>query len=225
MLLLPHGYEGQGPDHSTGRLERFLQMAAEINMRIAYPTTAAQYFHLLRRQALLLVTDPLPLIVMTPKSLLRHPLSGSALRDLTEGKWQPVLDDPLMVSAERSRDAVTRLILCSGKVYVDLVSSELRTTTSPIAIIRVEQLYPFPAYELAPLLAAYPKLTELVWVQEEPRNMGAWSAVKPQLETICDKSWPIRYIGRPRRANPAEGSAAWHKVNQAEIVKKAFEIN
>lgn len=225
VLLLPHGYEGQGPDHSTGRLERFLQMAAEINMRIAYPTTAAQYFHLLRRQALLLVTDPLPLIVMTPKSLLRHPLSGSALRDLTEGKWQPVLDDPLMVSAERSRDAVTRLILCSGKVYVDLVSSELRTTTPSIAIIRVEQLYPFPAYELAPLLAAYPKLTELVWVQEEPRNMGAWSAVKPQLETICDKSWPIRYIGRPRRSNPAEGSAAWHKVNQAEIVKKAFEIN
>jgi 2-oxoglutarate dehydrogenase E1 component len=222
VLLLPHGYEGQGPDHSTGRLERFLQMAAEINMRIAYPTTAAQYFHLLRRQALLLVTDPLPLIVMTPKSLLRHPLSGSSLRDLTESKWQPVLDDPLTVSGERSRDEVTRVILCSGKIYVDLVSSELRTTTPQTAILRVEQLYPFPAYELAPMLATYPKLTELVWVQEEPRNMGAWSAVKPQLETICDKSWPIRYIGRPRRANPAEGSAAWHKVNQAEIVKKAF---
>ncbi|MCE7981031.1 MAG: 2-oxoglutarate dehydrogenase E1 component [Caldilinea sp. CFX5] len=225
VLLLPHGYEGQGPDHSTGRLERFLQMAAEINMRIAYPTTAAQYFHLLRRQALLLGTDPLPLIVMTPKSLLRHPLSASSLRDLTESKWQPVLDDPLMVSSERSRDEVTRVILCSGKIYVDLVSSELRTTTPQIAILRVEQLYPFPAYELAPMLATYPKLTELVWVQEEPRNMGAWSAVKPQLETICDKSWPIRYIGRPRRANPAEGSAAWHKVNQAEIVKRAFEIN
>lgn len=225
VLLLPHGYEGQGPDHSTGRLERFLQMAAEINMRIAYPTTAAQYFHLLRRQALLLATDPLPLIVMTPKSLLRHPLSGSSLRDLTESKWQPVLDDPLMVSGERSREEVTRIILCSGKIYVDLMSSELRTTTPQIAILRVEQLYPFPAYELTPLLAAYPKLTELAWVQEEPRNMGAWSAAKPQLETICDKSWPIRYIGRPRRANPAEGSAAWHKVNQAEIVKKAFESN
>lgn len=223
VLLLPHGYEGQGPDHSTGRLERFLQMAAEINMRIAYPTTAAQYFHLLRRQALLLVTDPLPLIVMTPKSLLRHPLSGSSLRDLTESKWQPVLDDPMMVNGERPRDDVTRVILCSGKVYVDLVSSDLRKTTPQIAILRVEQLYPFPAYELAPMLATYPKLTELVWVQEEPRNMGAWSAVKPQLETICDKSWPIRYIGRPRRANPAEGSAAWHKVNQAEIVKKVFE--
>lgn len=224
VLLLPHGYEGQGPDHSTGRLERFLQMAAEINMRIAYPTTAAQYFHLLRRQALLLCTDPLPLIVMTPKSLLRHPLSGSTLLELAEGKWQPVLDDPLMVNGERSRDAVERLILCSGKVYVDLVSSEQRKTTPQIAIARVEQLYPFPAAELEPLFASYPKLQELVWVQEEPRNMGAWSAAKPQLESITQKRWPLHYIGRPRRANPAEGSAAWHKVNQAEIVQKALAI-
>lgn len=224
VLLLPHGYEGQGPDHSTGRLERFLQMAAEINMRIAYPTTAAQYFHLLRRQALLLVTDPLPLIVMTPKSLLRHPLSGSTLRDLAESKWQPVLDDPLMVNGERPREEVQRLILCSGKVYVDLVSSEQRKATPQIAVARVEQLYPFPAAELEPLFASYPKLQELVWVQEEPRNMGAWSAAKPQLEAITQRRWPLRYIGRPRRANPAEGSAAWHKVNQAEIVQKAFEL-
>lgn len=224
VLLLPHGYEGQGPDHSTGRLERFLQMAAEINMRIAYPTTAAQYFHLLRRQALLLVTDPLPLIVMTPKSLLRHPLSGSTLLDLAEGKWQPVLDDPLMVNGERPREEVQRLILCSGKVYVDLVSSEQRKSTAQIAVARVEQLYPFPAAELEPLFASYPKLQELVWVQEEPRNMGAWSAAKPQLEAITQRRWPLRYIGRPRRANPAEGSAAWHKVNQAEIVQQAFEL-
>ena len=193
-------------------------------MRIAYPTTAAQYFHLLRRQALLLCTDPLPLIVMTPKSLLRHPLSGSTLRELAEGKWQPVLDDPLMVNGERSRDAVERLILCSGKVYVDLVSSEQRKATPQIAIARVEQLYPFPAAELEPLFASYPKLQELVWVQEEPRNMGAWSAAKPQLESITQKRWPLHYIGRPRRANPAEGSAAWHKVNQAEIVQKALAI-
>ncbi|MEZ4729762.1 MAG: 2-oxoglutarate dehydrogenase E1 component [Caldilineaceae bacterium] len=224
VLLLPHGYEGQGPDHSTGRLERFLQLAAEINMRIAYPTTAAQYFHLLRRQALLLVTDPLPLIVMTPKSLLRHPLSGSSLHELAKGKWQPVLDDPLMGSGERDRSEVQRLILCSGKVYVDLVSSEQRQQTPQIAIARVEQLYPFPAYELEPLFAGYPHLSEICWVQEEPRNMGAWSAAKPQLETITQRRWPIRYIGRPRRANPAEGSAAWHKVNQAELVEKAFQI-
>ena len=222
VLLLPHAYEGQGPDHSTGRLERFLQMAAEINMRIAYPTTAAQYFHLLRRQALLLVTDPLPLIVMSPKSLLRHPLAGSSLRELAEGKWQPVIDDPLLVSGERARDAVKRLILCSGKIYVDLVSSEQRQATPQIAIARVEQLYPFPADQLEPLFASYPQLEELVWVQEEPRNMGAWSAVKPQLEVITQRRWPLRYIGRPRRANPAEGSAAWHKVNQAEIIEKAF---
>ena len=222
VLLLPHAYEGQGPDHSTGRLERFLQMAAEINMRIAYPTTAAQYFHLLRRQALLLVTDPLPLIVMSPKSLLRHPLAGSSLRELAEGKWQPVIDDPLLVSGERARDAVKRLILCSGKIYVDLVSSEQRQATPQIAIARVEQLYPFPADQLEPLFASYPQLEELVWVQEEPRNMGAWSAVKPQLEVITQRRWPLRYIGRPRRANPAEGSAAWHKVNQAEIIENAF---
>jgi 2-oxoglutarate dehydrogenase E1 component len=191
-------------------------------MRIAYPTTAAQYFHLLRRQALLLVTDPLPLIVMSPKSLLRHPLSGSSLRELTDGKWQPVLDDPLLASGERDRALVERLILCSGKIYVDLVSSEQRQQTPHIAIARVEQLYPFPAYELEPLFAAYPNLQEIVWVQEEPRNMGAWSAAKPQLETITQARWPIRYIGRPRRANPAEGSAAWHKVKQAEIVEQAL---
>ncbi|MBX3013231.1 MAG: 2-oxoglutarate dehydrogenase E1 component [Caldilineaceae bacterium] len=225
VLLLPHGYEGQGPDHSTGRLERFLQMAAEINMRIAYPTTAAQYFHLLRRQALLLETDPLPLIVMSPKSLLRHPLSGSTVRELAEGKWQPVLDDPLMVSGERARQEVKRLILCSGKIYVDLVSHEQRQQTPTIAIVRVEQLYPFPAYELEPLLASYPNLQEIVWVQEEPRNMGAWSAAKPQLETITQRRWPLRYVGRPRRANPAEGSAAWHKVNQAELIEQAFKPN
>ncbi len=222
VLLLPHAYEGQGPDHSTGRLERFLQMAAEINMRIAYPTTAAQYFHLLRRQALLLVTDPLPLIVMSPKSLLRHPQASSSLRDLAEGKWQPVIDDPLLVNGERARAGVKRLILCSGKIYVDLVSSEQRQQTPEIAIARVEQLYPFPADQLVPLFAAYPQLEELVWVQEEPRNMGAWSAVKPQLEVITERRWPLHYIGRPRRANPAEGSAAWHKVNQAEIIEKAF---
>ena len=224
VLLLPHGYEGQGPDHSTGRLERFLQLAAEVNMRIAYPTTAAQYFHLLRRQARLLTTDPLPLIVMTPKSLLRHNLSASSLKQLAEGKWQPVLDDARMTEPA-TRDQVKRLILCSGKIHVDLVSSEQYAQATPIAIARVEQLYPFPAYELDPLFKSYPQLAEIVWVQEEPRNMGAWSAVKPQLEYITQKQIDLRYIGRPRRANPAEGSAAWHKLNQAEIVDSAFDLS
>lgn len=223
VLLLPHGYEGQGPDHSTGRLERFLQLAAEVNMRIAYPTTAAQYYHLLRRQARLLTTDPLPLVVMTPKSLLRHALSASSLQQLAEGKWQPVLDDSRMTS-EAARAAVKRLILCSGKIYVDLVSSAHYEAAQAVAIVRVEQLYPFPAYELDPLFKSYPNLAEIVWVQEEPRNMGAWSAVKPQLEYITQKSLPLHYIGRPRRANPAEGSAAWHKLNQSEIVEQAFQL-
>ena len=230
VLLLPHGYEGQGPDHSTGRLERFLQMAAEVNMRIAYPTTAAQYFHLLRRQALLLGTDPLPLVVMTPKSLLRHPQSASSLRELSENKWQPVLDDPQVPTDKRKRRKVKRLLLCSGKIYVDLITSELRPKHPEIAIARLEQLYPFPAIELEPLFASYPNLEELVWVQEEPRNMGAWPAAKPQLSYIIDDHsgdgssgrYTLRYIGRPRRASPAEGSVAWHQINQAELIEEAF---
>jgi len=221
VLLLPHGYEGQGPDHSSARLERFLQLAAEVNMRIAYPTTAAQYFHLLRRQALLLCTDPLPLIVMTPKSLLRHSLSASSLQELAEGKWQPVIDDP-RIKDDQQRDKVTRLILCSGKIYADLVSSDAYEVTTDTAIARVEQLYPFPTNELEPLFKSYSKIEEIVWVQEEPRNMGAWSAAKPQLEYITEKKIPLRYIGRPRRANPAEGSSAWHRLNQEEIVEQAF---
>jgi len=228
VLLLPYGFEGQGPDHSTGRLERFLQLAAETNMRIAHPTTAAQYFHLLRRQAKLLISDPLPLIVMTPKSLLRHPLSASTLTELSvdappQGRWQPVLDDAERAKSAVTRKKVKRLILCSGKVYVNLMASDARPKTPDIAIARVEQLYPFPADDLSDLFARYPNLKELVWVQEEPRNMGAWSAAKPQLNFITEQKLPLRYIGRPRRASPAEGSMAWHQANQAEIVKQAFE--
>ena len=219
VMLLPHGYEGQGPDHSTGRLGRFLQLAAETNMRIANPTTAAQYFHLLRRQALLLKSDPLPLIVMSPKSLLRHPLAASSLEELAQGHWQPVIPDP--TAAER-RDKVTRLILCSGKVHVDLENSEARATADFVAITRVEQLYPFPLIDIEPLLAEYPNLAEVVWLQEEPANMGAWSFAQPLLQELLAGRWPLRYIGRARRASPAEGSSAWHHVNQQEIVRQAF---
>lgn len=224
VLLLPHGYEGQGPDHASARLERFLQMGAEVNMRIANPTTAAQYFHLLRRQALLLKTDPLPLIVMSPKSLLRHPLSLSSLRELSENRWQPIIDD---AQAAQKPDQIRRLLLCSGKVYVDLVGSELRQRADSVAIVRVEQLYPFPADYLHELLQRYPKLQEVVWVQEEPRNMGAWSAVKPQLQYIFaqdQRKFDLKYVGRPRRASPAEGSATWHQINQAEIVKQGLGV-
>lgn len=218
VLLLPHGYEGQGPDHSSARLERFLQLAAETNMRVAYPTTAAQYFHLLRRQALLLRTDPLPLIVMTPKSLLRHRLAGSSLEELANGSWQRVIGDD-----QADAKAVRRLVLCSGKVYVDLVSSERRENSPAVAIARVEQLYPFPMDDLRPILESYPNLREVVWLQEEPANMGAWESVRPCLQELIGGRWPLRYVGRPRRASPAEGSSAWHTVNQAAIVRQAYD--
>ncbi len=217
VLLLPHGYEGQGPDHSTGRLERFLQMAAETNMRICNCTTAAQYFHLLRRQAALLKTDPLPLSVMTPKSLLRHPQAASSLHELAEGQWQPVIDDPSSDPAQ-----VRRLILCSGKIYVDLISNEKRQERPEIAIVRVEQLYPFPAEELQRIYERYPHLQEVLWVQEEAQNMGAWEFVRPLIEDQLPDTLPLRYVGRPRRASPAEGSTAWHQTNQAAIIAQAL---
>lgn len=222
VLLLPHGYEGQGPDHSSARPERFLQMGAEINVRVVNCTTAAQYFHLLRRQALLLVDHPLPLIVLTPKSLLRHPMAASTPNELSEGHWQHVIDD-----ADAKPAATTRLILCSGKIYVDLVSSDereksLKARKNRISIARVEQLYPFPQEDIVELLDRYPKLSEVLWVQEEPENMGAWQYIKPHLREVIDDSIPIRYVGRPPRANPAEGSAAWHKISQAEIIEQAF---
>jgi 2-oxoglutarate dehydrogenase E1 component len=219
VLLLPHGYEGQGPDHSSGRLERFLDAAADTNMRIVNCTTAAQFFHVLRRQALLLETDPLPLVVMTPKSLLRHPSTASAPLDLAEGRFQLVIDDQTVTQPAR----VKRLVLCSGKVHVDLATSALRNDQAGVALVRAEQLYPFPADEIRALLDRYPKLGEVCWVQEEPENMGAWEFVRPLLEPLIDGRWPLRYIGRVRNSSPAEGSSAWHAVNQRAIVEQVFE--
>ena len=218
VLLLPHGYEGAGPDHSTGRLERFLQAAAETNLRIAYPTTAAQYFHLLRRQALLLKTDPLPLVVMTPKSLLRHKLSASAPRELAEGRWQPVLDD-----ADADPEAVRRLVLCSGKVAIDLLDQPAEKR-SGLAVVRVEQLYPFPTAEVEAILARYEQAEEVLWVQEEPANMGAWDFVYPHLHDLLEHRIPLRYVGRPDRSSPAEGSSAWHAVNQKALIEEALGV-
>ncbi len=220
VLLLPHGLEGAGPDHASARLERFLRLCAETNMRIANCTTAAQYFHLLRRQALLLESDPLPLVVMTPKSLLRHPLTASSLNDLAEGGWQPVIDD---AEAQRHSADVRRVLLCSGKVYVDLVSSDLRKQHTSTAIVRVEQIYPFPDGDLAPVLQGYPNLEEVIWVQEEPENMGAWDFVRPLLARLIDGRWPLYYVGRPASPSPAEGSSAWHAINQETIVKQAYQ--
>jgi 2-oxoglutarate dehydrogenase E1 component len=221
VLLLPHGFEGQGPDHSSARPERFLQVAAEMNLRLANPTTAAQYFHMLRRQAALLKTDPLPLVVLTPKSLLRHPGTRSSLRELAEGQWQPVLDD---TRARRRPEDVRRLVLCSGKIHTDLVESPQHEANAGIAIGRLEQLYPFPADEVQQTLEGYLNLEGVVWLQEEPENMGAWTFLQPRLAKVIKGRWPLHYIGRPPNSSPAEGSAAWHAANQKALVEHAYNL-
>jgi 2-oxoglutarate dehydrogenase E1 component len=221
VMLLPHGYEGQGPEHSSARLERFLQLAAHENIRVANCTTAAQYFHLLRAQAALKDYQR-PLIIMTPKSLLRHPLASSTLEELTEGKFMPVLDDQ-EVHAEGRADSVRRLMLCSGKIYTELVASDAREEDEVTAVARIELLYPFPEEELKAILEGYPNLEEIVWVQEEPKNMGAWTFVESRLRELVDGQLPVGYVGKPSRPSPAQGSAAFHKKEHAHIVRSAFK--
>jgi 2-oxoglutarate dehydrogenase E1 component len=221
VFLLPHAYEGQGPEHSSARPERILEAAANINLRLVNCTTAAQYFHLLRRQALLLKRDPLPLFVLTPKSLLRHPAVASTPRELAEGRFQSVIDD---VEARARAKSIKRVILCSGKVYVDLISNEHRAAASDIAICRVEQLYPFPNVALRDLLSGYTGAREVIWLQEEPENMGAWEFFRPLLEELLNGRCPVRYIGRPRSASPSEGSAAIHQLNQKALIERAFDL-
>jgi 2-oxoglutarate dehydrogenase E1 component len=216
VLLLPHGHEGQGPDHASARPERFLQLAADVNIRVANCTTAAQYFHLLRRQAALLVDDPLPLIVLTPKSLLRHSFVASAARELSEGRWRPVLDDESV-----SKDQVKRLLLCSGKIAVDLFTSEDRQAARDVAIVRVEQLYPFPVDDVQAAIASYPAATDVVWVQEEPENMGAWEFVRTHLEALVGQR-RLAVLARPRSSSPAEGSATRHARNQQLLIRRAL---
>jgi 2-oxoglutarate dehydrogenase E1 component len=214
-LLLPHGYEGNGPEHSSARLERFLQLAAQENIRVANPSTAAQYFHLLRRQAL----DPSarPLIVMTPKGLLRLKDSSATLEQLSEGRFEPVLDD------EVDHSQVRRLVLSSGKIYYDIIGHERRAGRTDLAIARLEQLYPFPVQAAASLVASYPALEEVVWVQEEPQNMGAWRAIRHRLEEAIQGKVPLRYVGRPWRASPSEGYPTAHVREQERIVKEVLE--
>ncbi len=222
VLLLPHGNEGQGPDHSSARIERFLGLAAETNARIVYPSTAAQYFHLLRRQALLLETDPLPLIVFTPKGLLRHPLTTSSVEELSSGKWQRIVDDATLPAG---REAVKNIILCSGRIYVDLVSSELRKENPDDAIVRLEQLYPFPKNKIQELIAEYPNLERLIWVQEEPFNMGAWNYLRPLLRELTEeRRLTLHYVGRPESSSPSEGSSTLYRINQKNLIEQAFEI-
>ena len=218
VLLLPHAHEGQGPDHASARPERFLQLAADLNMRVANCTTAAQYFHLLRRQAALLHVDPLPLVVLTPKSLLRHPLVASAPRELSEGRFRMVLPDD--AAASRAQE-IRRVLVCSGKVYTDLVAAEARAARTDVAVCRLEQLYPVPMRDCRAMLDAYPKADEIVWVQEEPENMGAWDFIRPHLTEVASGRRVTR-VARPRSASPAEGSATRHALNQQALINQAY---
>jgi 2-oxoglutarate dehydrogenase E1 component len=213
-LLLPHGYEGNGPEHSSARLERFLQLAAQENFRIANCTTAAQYFHLLRRQAL--DATARPLVVVTPKGLLRLKDAASTLADLAEGGFRPVLDD-----AGVDKEAVRRLVLCSGKIYYDVVGHESRAQAQSVAVARIEQLYPFPTEQARELVVSYPSLEEVVWVQEEPQNMGPWRSIRHRLEEATG-NLPVRFVGRPWRASPSEGYPTAHLIEQDRIVRDAL---
>jgi 2-oxoglutarate dehydrogenase E1 component len=214
VLLLPHGYEGQGPEHSSARLERFLQSCAENNMRVANCTTPAQYFHLLRRQALL--PQRRPLIVMTPKSLLRHPRATSPISELSDAGFSHVIGDDA-IDAKKAR----RVVLCTGKVYYDLVAARDEAGSTDVAIVRIELLYPFPAAELGALLGTFADSTEIVWAQEEPQNMGAWSFVAPRIREVAGRD--PGYIGRPPRASPAEGYADAHEKEQKRITGEAVK--
>jgi 2-oxoglutarate decarboxylase len=216
-MLLPHGYEGSGPEHSSARIERFLQLSANDNMRLANCTTPAQYFHLLRSQGLL--ADPRPLVIFTPKSLLRLKESTSKLADLSSGRFQPVIDDP--TAAER-RDEVHTLLLCSGRIYYELILAPQRAEATDIAIARVEQLYPLPIDSVLDLVASYPNLERLYWVQEEPQNMGAWGSLQRAIGVARPYNIQWDYIGRPGRASPSEGYAGSHQLEQERIVTEAF---
>jgi 2-oxoglutarate dehydrogenase E1 component len=213
-LLLPHGYEGNGPEHSSARLERFLQLAAQENIRIANCTTSAQYFHLLRRQAL----DPIarPLVVMTPKGLLRLKSASSTLQELAEGSFRPILD-----AGVSDKAAIRRLVFCTGKVYYDIVGHPAAAAAGTVAVARIEQLYPFPVEAARDVIGSYPALDEIVWAQEEPQNMGAWRTIRHRLEETA-AGVPVRYVGRPWRASTAEGYPTAHALEQERIAFAAL---
>jgi 2-oxoglutarate dehydrogenase E1 component len=218
VLLLPHGYEGQGPEHSSARLERYLQLAGDNSIRVVNCTSAAQYFHLMRQQANLIHHDPRPLIVFTPKSLLRHPLATSSIHDLADGHFQTVIDDH-----NASPDQVKRLILASGKVIIDLVQALADQPHEDVSIVRLEQLYPFPQAELANVIVRYPHLEEIVWLQEEPLNMGGWRYVQSRLVNDLPATVSLKYVGRPERAATAEGFPEMHAEEQARIIREALQ--
>ena len=228
-MLLPHGYEGQGPEHSSARLERYLQLCAENDLCVCYPTTPAQYFHLLRRQV-----SPgfeRPLIVMTPKSLLRLPAAASSLEQFTSGGFNPVMVDSEVSDPNR----VARIVFCSGKVFYDLHEARKKARASSptvregvnngsdrFALIRVEQFYPFPLRAVTEAIARYANANELVWCQEEPKNMGGWTFMESRLENLLPRCERPRYIGREASASPATGSYAMHLQEQERLVREAL---
>jgi 2-oxoglutarate dehydrogenase E1 component len=216
VLLLPHGFEGQGPEHSSARLERFLTLAAEDNIQIVYPTTPAQYFHLLRRQ----VVRPLrkPLVVMTPKSLLRHPKVVSPLEELALRRFQRIVPD-----GAENYESASHILLTTGKVYYDLIEAREELERNDVAIIRLEQLYPLEAGDLETALAPYPAGKRVIWVQEEPENMGAWRYMRVKFGNRLFGRWPFSGVFRPASASPATGSASSHKQEQRDLISRAFE--
>jgi 2-oxoglutarate dehydrogenase E1 component len=236
VMLLPHGYEGQGPEHSSARIERFLTLCATNNLRLGQPTTAAQYFHLLRSQVR--GAGGQPLVVMTPKSLLRAEVSRSSVEDLTSGGFLAVVDDPasgtgprigdsLLSSAQIEPGRVGKVVLCSGKIAFDAMrwrekngSSEGRRVA---AIVRVEQLYPWPEVALAEVLDRYPAATELVWLQDEPENMGAWPFAHNRLHRLVRDRYSLRHVSRPESASPATGSAALHNLEHEDLMVRALD--
>ena len=215
-LLLPHGYEGQGPEHSSARLERFLQLTAEGNLRVAYPSHAGNYYHLLRMQAS--APNPVPLIVMTPKSLLRLETASGLLSDMAGGSFQAVIDDPNV----QDKSAVERVILCTGKIYHDLVGAEQYGRLKKTAIVRIELLSPLPFTQINETISSYTNAKKLIWVQEEPKNMGARAFVRRRLIEHRDNRLDIEYVGRPYRGSPSEGYPGAHAVEQERIIATAL---
>jgi 2-oxoglutarate dehydrogenase E1 component len=212
VMLLPHGLEGLGPEHSSARLERFLQLCAGNNLQVVNPTTPSQYFHLLRRQVKTSLRKPL--VVMTPKSLLRHPMAVSTLKDLSTGNFHEVLADP------HPAPKAKRVLLCSGKIYYALIQRRQERKEKEIPVIRIEQLYPYPQEQLQAVLDPYRQAEAWAWVQEEPENMGAWQFVRYRLEEMLGRS--LQYIGRPKSSSPATGFPAIYKQQQAAIIDEAM---
>ena len=218
VLFLPHGFEGQGPEHSSARLERFLQLCALNNMQVCTPTSPAQMFHMLRRQTLRNVRKPL--VVMTPKSMLRNKLSTSSMADLAGGKFFNVIGD----SNTKNQFIANRVVLCAGKVYYDLIEAAEKRGLSNVAIVRVEQLYPFPRMEVTAELARFPNAIDVIWCQEEPLNQGAWFQVRHHIEACLQAQHKLRYAGRDRSAAPACGHIDQHIAQQSALVDSALGV-